>query len=61
MGSETFCQLRSDEVYEADRRSLTCTDACEQALRTPECPVRDEEAAGSNPATPTATPTSNPS
>ena len=42
MGAEAFRQLRSDAVYEADRRSLTCADACEQTLRTPACPVRDE-------------------
>jgi hypothetical protein len=49
MGAGAFGQLRSDAVYEADRRSLTCVDACEQTLRTPACPVRDEEAAESNP------------
>jgi hypothetical protein len=42
MGAEVFRQLRSDAVYETDRRSLTCADACEQALRTPARPVRDE-------------------
>jgi hypothetical protein len=60
MGAEVFPQLRSDAVYEADRRSLTCADACEQVLCTSACPVRDEEAAGSNPATPTREPRSTP-
>jgi hypothetical protein len=60
MGAEVFRQLRSDAVYQADRRSLTCADACEQALRTLARPVRDEEAAGSNPATPTREPRSTP-
>jgi hypothetical protein len=48
MGAEIFRQMRSDAVYEADRRSLTCADACEQALRTPVRPVRDEEFSGSS-------------
>src|SRR5216683_7845751 len=33
--------------------SLTCADVREQPPRSPACLVRDEEAAGSNPATPT--------
>ena len=49
MGVEIARQLRSDAVYGADRRSLTCADACEQALRTPARLVRDEESAGSGP------------
>jgi hypothetical protein len=53
MGAEAFRQICSVTVYEADRRSVTCADACEQTLRNPARPVRDEEAAGSNPATPT--------
>jgi hypothetical protein len=53
MGAEALRQVRSDTVYEADRGSVTCADAREQALRNPARPVRDEEAAGSNPATPT--------
>jgi hypothetical protein len=42
MGAEVFRQMRSDAVYEANPRSLTCANACEQALRTPPRPVRDE-------------------
>jgi hypothetical protein len=46
MGAEIFRQLRSDAVYEPDRRSLTCAETCEQALRTPARPVRDEVVCG---------------
>ena len=53
MGAASACQRRSGSVCVAGRRSLTCADAFEQALCTPARPVRDEEAAGSNPATPT--------
>jgi hypothetical protein len=47
MGAEIFRQVRSDTVYEADRGSVTCADACKQALCTPARPVRDEEHPGS--------------
>jgi hypothetical protein len=40
-------------VQEADRESVTCADARELIFCTSARPVRDEEAAGSNPATPT--------
>ena len=53
MGAEAFRQVRSDTVEEADRGSVTCADARELTFCTSARPVRDEEAAGSNPATPT--------
>jgi hypothetical protein len=53
MGAEVSRQALSSAVYQAARGLLTCPYGREQAVRTPERPVRDEEAAGSNPATPT--------
>jgi hypothetical protein len=53
MGAETCRQVCSDAVYHAVRRPLTCADMGKQATCTLVCSVRDEEAAGSNPATPT--------
>ena len=52
-GAASFRQTRSDAVTLAAGTSLSCADLLKQATRTPACPVRDEEAAGSNPATPT--------
>jgi hypothetical protein len=46
-------QTRSDTVIVAIPNSLTCGNAVKQRLCSPERSVRDEEAAGSNPATPT--------
>jgi hypothetical protein len=54
MGAANSRQAPSDAVASADQTSLTCSDTPKQALRTPAFPVRDEEAAGSNPATPTS-------
>lgn len=34
-GSEGSCQVRSDVVYDGDRRPLTCADACKPTCRTP--------------------------
>ena len=53
LGAASNHQMRPDAASRADHRSLTCADPPEQTVRTPACPVRDEEAAGSNPATPT--------
>jgi hypothetical protein len=53
MGAEGIRQAPSDSVYQAACKSLTCTDTREQGLRTLERPVRDQEAAGSNPTPPT--------
>ena len=53
MGAEAFGQMRSDTLKEADRESVTCADTRELTSCTSAPPVRDEEAAGSNPATPT--------
>ena len=54
MGAASFRQTRSDAVTLAVRASLSWADMLKQGTRTPACPVRDEEAAGSNPATPTS-------
>ena len=40
--------MRSNAVYDADRRLLTCTDARKQVTRTSAPPVRDEETADRN-------------
>jgi hypothetical protein len=53
MGAGAFGQVRSDTVREADRGSVTCADARELTSWTSARPVRDEEVAGSDPATPT--------
>ena len=53
MGAASFRQTRSDAVSLAVRASLSWADMLKQGTRTPARPVRDEEAAGSNPATPT--------
>ena len=42
MGAASACQRRSGAVCVAERRSLTCIDACQRTLRTSACPVRDE-------------------
>ena len=52
MGAADFRQARSDAVCWADGRLLTCADAREQSLRTPECPVRIEVLSGSIPTRP---------
>jgi hypothetical protein len=53
LGADSNWQMRPDAAPRADHRSLTWADAPEQSARIPARPVRDEEAAGSNPATPT--------
>jgi hypothetical protein len=56
-GSETGaarrCQVRSDEVIGSQTMFVTSGDADQQRIRSLARLVRDEEAAGSNPATPT--------
>ena len=47
MGAASFRQTRSDAVTLAAGTSLSCADLLKQATRTPACPVRDEEVAGS--------------
>lgn len=47
MGAASFRQTRSVAVTLAVRASLSWADMLKQATRTPACPVRDEEAAGS--------------
>jgi len=54
MGASSVCQKRSGSVSHTYRSSLTCANAREQRMRNPAYLVRDEEAAGSNPATPTS-------
>ena len=54
MGADNLRQKLSDAASLRRTHSLTCTDVSGQRYRTDACLVRDEEAAGSNPATPTA-------
>jgi hypothetical protein len=56
MGAEASRQAPSDTACDGTRTPLTSLDSREQAARTSALPVRDEEAAGSNPATPTVSP-----
>jgi hypothetical protein len=53
MGAADRVQMRSGAVIVPRSRPLTCPDVSRQAACTAVCSVRDEEAAGSNPATPT--------
>ena len=53
MGAPGSCQARSDAVARPEGMPLSCADTPEQGTRSSACLVRDEEAAGSNPATPT--------
>src|SRR5512146_1860621 len=53
MGAATCRQLRSDTGIVAALYALTCSNVYKQQSCCPERSVRDEEAAGSDPATPT--------
>ena len=53
MGADNLRQKLSDAASLRRTHSLTCTDVSRQRYRTDACLVRDEEAAGSNPAIPT--------
>jgi hypothetical protein len=54
MGADNLRQKLSDAASRRRTHALTCTDVCGQRYRTDARLVRDEEAAGSNPATPTS-------
>jgi hypothetical protein len=53
MGVADRAQVCSSAVILARSRPLTCLNVGYEDTRPPVCSVRDEEAAGSNPATPT--------
>jgi hypothetical protein len=53
MGAAIRRELRSDAVIVPAREALTCGNVLEQRFCLPARSVRDEEAAGSNPAAPT--------
>ena len=53
MGAAIYRQMRSEAVSLGQAIIVTCGDVDWQRVCRPECSVRDEEAAGSNPATPT--------
>jgi hypothetical protein len=53
MGADNLRQKLSDAASRRRAHALTCTDVSGQRYRTDARLVRDEEAAGSNPATPT--------
>jgi hypothetical protein len=53
MGAARRCQTLSDAVTRSQTISVTSGDTGQQPMRRPVRSVRDEEAAGSNPATPT--------
>jgi hypothetical protein len=53
MGAAACVQVRSDAVSLAVRSFPTSTYILNQTRYSNVCPVRDEEVAGSNPATPT--------
>jgi hypothetical protein len=53
MGADSVGDMRPDAVVDDELRLLTCANAGGQGPRSSQRSVRDEDAAGSNPATPT--------